>query len=50
MIGVCECNAELTNHSNCLFYILILEVRWLDSGYTNINRTCYNERYVEEIC
>jgi hypothetical protein len=39
--GVCECIAELMNHSNCLFYILILKVMGLDSDYTNINRTCY---------
>jgi hypothetical protein len=35
--GACECNAELMNHSNCLFYILILKVMGLDSGYTNIH-------------
>jgi hypothetical protein len=49
---VCECIAELMNHSNCLFYILILKVRGLDSGYTIINRTCYNDtskRSVEKI-
>jgi hypothetical protein len=50
--GVYECNAELMNHSNCLFYILILKVMGLDSGYTDINRTCYNDtskRSVEKI-